>query len=171
MLKRTLTLLSVFIITVTVMAQEDEGTLNKVGDKAPAFKTTTIDGKLIDTKELKGKVIWVNFFATWCSPCKKELPVLQEKVYEKYKDDEDFVLLVLGREHTSKELEEFAAKWEYDLPFAPDIERKIFALYAEKLIPRNVIIDKMGKISHQSIGFNEEDFAEIEEHVAGLLEK
>ena len=91
------------------MAQEDESTLNKVGDKAPAFKATTIDGQLIDTKDLKGKVIWVNFFATWCPPCKKELPVLQDSVYLKYKDNKDFVLVVLGREHTVDELKEFAS--------------------------------------------------------------
>ena len=153
------------------MAQEDESTINKVGDKAPTFLATTIDGKVIDTKELKGKVIWVNFFATWCPPCKKELPVLQENVYKKYKNNDDFVLVVLGREHNAEELKEFAAKWEYDLPFAPDIEREIFSKYAKLSIPRNVIIDQDGIISLQSIGFTEKEFAEIEEHVAALLQK
>lgn len=171
MIKRAIILLFVFTLTAGLMAQEDESTLNKIGDKAPVFRVSTIDGQVIDTKELKGKVIWVNFFATWCSPCKKELPVLQDNVYKKYKDNKDFVLVILGREHTVKELKEFAAKWEYDLPFAPDIEREIFAQYAEKSIPRNVIIDKKGKISLQSIGFTEKDFTEMEEHVADLLEK
>lgn len=171
MIKRTITLLFIFTLTAGLMAQEDDGTLNKVGDKAPAFKASTIDGQLIDTQELKGKVIWVNFFATWCPPCKKELPVLQENVYKKYMDNKDFVLVVLGREHNIEELKEFAAQWEYDLPFAPDIERKIFAQYAKISIPRNVIIDKEGNISLQSIGYTEEEFAEIEEHVANLLKK
>jgi len=171
MIKKTITLLFIFTLTASIMAQEDESTLNKVGDKAPAFRVTTIDGNLIDTKELEGKVIWVNFFATWCPPCKKELPVLQENVYNKYKDNKDFVLVVLGREHNVDELKEFAAKWEYNLPFAPDIERKIFSLYAKQSIPRNVIIDKEGNISLQSIGFTEKEFAEIEKHVADLLMK
>jgi thiol-disulfide isomerase/thioredoxin len=171
MIKRTITLLFIITLTASLMAQEDDGTLNKVGDNAPAFRATTIDGQLIDTKELKGKVIWVNFFATWCPPCKKELPVLQENVYKKYKDNKDFVLVVLGREHNNDELKEFAAQWNYDLPFAPDIERKIFSLYAKLSIPRNVIIDKEGKISLQSIGYTEKEFAEIEEHVADLLKK
>ena len=157
------------ILGAGLMAQEDESTLNKVGDKAPAFTATTIDGKVIDTEKLKGKVIWVNFFATWCPPCKKELPVLQDSVYLRYKDNKDFVLVVLGREHNVDELKEFADKWNYDLPFAPDIERKIFAQYASQSIPRNVIIDKKGKISFQSIGYTEEEFKKIEEHVAALL--
>lgn len=169
MIKRTLTLLLFFTLTASLMAQEDDNTLNKTGDKAPDFRATTIDGQVIDTKDLKGKVIWVNFFATWCPPCKKELPVLQENVYKRYKDNKDFVLVVLGREHNAEELKEFAAKWEYDLPFAPDIERKIFSQYAKQSIPRNVIIDKKGNISLQSIGYTEEEFAGIEEHVAGLL--
>ena len=152
-----------------MMAQNDTTTVNKVGDKAPSFKSTTIDGKVIDTEKLKGKVIWVNFFATWCPPCKKELPVLQKDVYEKYKNNDDFVLVVLGREHTPAELKEFAKKFEHDLPFAPDVERKIFSQYATQSIPRNVIIDKKGRISMQTIGYTEKEFKEIEEHVATLL--
>jgi thiol-disulfide isomerase/thioredoxin len=171
MIKKAITLLFIFTLTASIMAQEDESTLNKVGDMAPAFKATTIDGKLIDTKELKGKVIWVNFFATWCPPCKKELPVLEENVYKKYLENDDFVLVVLGREHTVEELKAFAEEFKHKLPFAPDIERKIFALYAKQSIPRNVIIDKEGNISLQSIGYTEKEFAEIEEHVSNLLSK
>ena len=168
-MKRIISLLGVLTITLSMMAQEDDGTLNKVGDKAPAFSCKTIDGKEINTKDLKGKVIWVNFFATWCPPCRKELPVLQKDVYEKLKDNKDFVLVVLGREHTVDELKKFAKEKGHKLPFAPDIERKIFSLYAKQSIPRNVIIDKEGKISHQSIGFTEEEFKEIVHHVEELL--
>lgn len=152
-----------------MMAQNDSTTLNRVGDKAPSFVCKTIDGKEINTKELKGKVIWINFFATWCPPCKKELPVLQKNVYEKYRNNKDFVLVVVGREHTTEELVKFAEEKEYDLPFAPDVGRKIFSLYATQSIPRNVIIDKKGKISFQSSGYTEEEFKRIEDHVAGLL--
>ena len=168
-MKSILALFTILTMSMSIMAQEDSSTLNKVGDKAPAFSCTTIDGKEINIKDLKGKVIWINFFATWCPPCKKELPVLQKNVYEKYRNNKDFVLVVVGREHTSEELVKFAEEKGYDLPFAPDVERKIFSLYAAQSIPRNVIIDQKGKISLQSIGYTEEDFNNIEEHVAGLL--
>lgn len=171
MIIRTISLLFIFTLTAGLMAQDDDGTLNKVGDRAPSFRATTIDGQIIDTEDLKGKVIWLNFFATWCPPCKKELPVLQENVYKKYKDSKDFVLVVLGREHNAQELKDFAAQWNYDLPFAPDMERRIFSLYAKLSIPRNVIIDKEGNISLQSTGYTEHEFKEIEEHVADLLKK
>ena len=141
----------------------------KVGDKAPDFVCKTIEGTTIDSKELKGKVIMVNFFATWCPPCKKELPVLQKNIAEKYKSNPDFVLVVLGREHNMDEMIKYASETGLKLPFAPDIERKIFSLYAEASIPRNVIIDKNGKISYQSIGYTEDEFKKLEDHLASLL--
>lgn len=168
-MKRIISLLFALTLTISMTAQEESSTLNKVGDKAPAFKCTTLDGKLIDSKELKGKVIWVNFFATWCPPCRKELPVLQENVYKRYKDNKDFVLVVLGREEDAEKLRKFAKDNNFDLPFASDMDREIFGLYAKESIPRNVIIDKEGKISIQSIGYKDQEFKKMEEHVAGLL--
>jgi len=90
--------------------QNDTTTLVKVGDPAPMFKCRTIDGKLIDTGKLKGKLIMVNFFATWCPPCNLELPVLQKRIWEKYKDNPQFVLIILGREHSEAEVKAFAEK-------------------------------------------------------------
>ncbi|MEZ5001133.1 MAG: TlpA disulfide reductase family protein, partial [Bacteroidales bacterium] len=133
------------------------------------FTCTTVDGKTINTAELKGKVIMINFFATWCPPCKKELPVLQKNIAEKYAGNKNFVLVVLGREHNMDEMVKYASETGLKLPFAPDVERKIYSLYASVTIPRNVIIDKEGKISYQSIGYTEEEFKNLEDHLAGLL--
>lgn len=156
-------------VTITMSAQEGDGTKNKIGDKAPDFVCETIDGKTIDTKALKGKVIMINFFATWCGPCKRELPVLQKNIAEKYAGNTNFVLVVLGREHTMEEVKTFATETGLKLPFAPDVERKIFSQYAELSIPRNVIIDRKGNISYQSIGYTEEEFKVLEDHLAALL--
>jgi peroxiredoxin len=169
MKKIILGLLLISIASITMKAQEGDGTLNKVGDKAPEFICTTIDGVTINSKDLVGKVIMVNFFATWCPPCKKELPVLQKNIAEKYANNKDFVLVVLGREHSMDEMKEYAKKTGLLLPFSPDPERKIYSKYASVTIPRNVIIDKKGNISYQAIGFTEEEFKVIEDHVAGLL--
>jgi len=169
-MKRHLVVLTILsLIFSGMMAQEDDGTRTKIGQKAPAFECKTIDGKDINTEDLKGKVILVNFFATWCPPCNKELPVLQEKVYGKYKDNPDFVLVILGREHDVDELKKYAEEKEFDLPFAPDPERKIFDLYAKQNIPRNVVIDKDGNISYQKIGFTEEEFKVLQDHLADQL--
>ncbi|HAM09133.1 MAG: hypothetical protein A2X05_02565 [Bacteroidetes bacterium GWE2_41_25] len=166
------TLLS-FIIIVMVYSsgksQSDSTTLTKTGDMAPAFKCRTIDGKSLDISKLKGKVIMLNFFATWCPPCNLELPVLQKKIWEKHGTDPDFVLIILGREHSEKEIRDFVTKKNFTMPFAPDPKREVFSLYATQNIPRNVIIGKDGRILYQSTGFSEEQFTIIEELVSEQL--
>ena len=161
--------LTLFAMTLT-SGQEGDGSLLKVGDKAPQFTATTIDGKVVDLTAMKDKVVMVTFFATWCGPCNLELPVLEKNVWNKYKNNKNFVLVVLGREHDEKVLKEFAASKKLNLPFAPDMERAIFAKYAEKNIPRNVIIGRDGKIVYQSIGYTEEEFGKLEATLAGLLQ-
>lgn len=157
-----------FLAALSVRAQ-DATTYTKIGDKVPAFKCTTLDGKTIDIQELKGKVILINFFATWCPPCNQELPVLQSDVWEKYKNNRKFVLLILGREHTEKELTEWVAKKGFVMPFAPDPKREIYSLFAKESIPRNVIIGKDGKIAFQSIGYTPEEFTKVLKTLEDLL--
>ena len=171
LMKRILFTLSTLIILITGLnAQDGESTLTRIGQEAPAFTCTTVDGTIIDTKEMKGKVIWINFFATWCPPCKKELPVLEKNIMEKYRDNPDFVLVILGREHTMEEMKDYAGRTGLKLPFAPDEGRKIFSMYATQSIPRNIIIGRDGKIAVQTISYTESEFAKLEEKVASLFE-
>jgi peroxiredoxin len=166
------TLLSLFtgiILISTINGQADKSTLTKVGDKAPAFSCVTTDGKTIDINKLQGKIIMINFFATWCPPCNSELPVLQKNIWEKYKDNKDFVLVIVGREHTEKEVKDFVTVKKFTMPFAPDPKRAIFNLYATQSIPRNVIIGKDGKIIFQSTGYTPEEFKKVESLLAEKL--
>jgi peroxiredoxin len=159
-------LLSLFIVTIaiaTASAQDDTTSLNKIGDKAPAFSCTTIDGQSFDLRKLNGKIVMINFFATWCGPCQAELPVLQKNIWDKYKNNPSFSLIILGREHSEKEVSEFVKTKSFTMPFAPDPERNIYKLYATQYIPRNVIVGKDGRILFQSMGYTEEEFKKIEE--------
>jgi len=155
--------------TMIIKGQDDPTTLIKTGNPAPPFKCRTIDGKSIDISKLKGKVVMVNFFATWCPPCNLELPVLQKKIWDRHKNNPDFVLIILGREHTETEVRDFAEKKSFTMPFAPDPKREIFNLYATQNIPRNVIIGKDGNVLFQGTGFSEEEFSEIEKIIAENL--
>ncbi len=155
-------------ITIASIAQ-DESTLVKVGEKAPDFKIEMENGTTKQLSHLKGKVVWINFFATWCPPCRKELPYLQKEVYEKFKNRKDFEVLVIGREHDWKEVNKFKNDNNYLLPFYPDKDRAIFSKYAAQTIPRNFIIDKDGKIAVTSSGFTEKEFGEIVVKVKQLL--
>lgn len=158
--KQILLVFCLFTFSLTLFAQ-DEFTLVKVGDKAPDFSFASENGQTKKLSDLKGKVVWINFFATWCGPCRQELPHLQKEVYNKLKNNKDFELVILGREHKWEEINKFTAENKFDMPFYPDIERKVFSLYAKQNIPRNFIVDKEGKIAVSSTGFNEKEFAEI----------
>lgn len=157
-------------ITTACLSAQDEFTLVKTGETSPDFTFETAPGKTMKLSELKGKVVWINFFATWCGPCRKELPHLQEEVYNQYKNNNDFVLIILGREHKWEEVNKFKEEQGFTMPFYPDPERKVFSLYANQNIPRNFIIDKDGKVAFSSIGFEPEEFEKIKEKVKGLLQ-
>lgn len=168
---KQLVLILLIVLLSSVLFAQDEFTLAKEGDKAPDFTWETKEGKTIKLSELKGKVVWINFFATWCPPCRQELPHLQKEVYDKYKNNKDFVLLIFGREHSWEEINKFTKEQNFTMPFYPDKERKIFSMYANQNIPRNFIIDKEGKIAVSSTGFNEADFNAICSKTEELLHK
>jgi peroxiredoxin len=169
MKKILFTIFSSFVLINISYGQADTTTLTKIGSIAPAFTCRTIEGKTIDISSLKGSVVMINFFATWCSPCNLELPVLQKKIWEKYKHTKGFELVIIGREHSEEEVRKFVAAKKLTMPFAPDPGRKIYSLYATQTIPRNVIIGKDGKIIYQSSGYTQEEFRKIEELLAGIL--
>ena len=126
--KKSIISLIAFLILSTCLFAQDEATLVKIGDKAPDFSFTSEEGKTTYLSDLKGKVIWINFFATWCPPCRKELPHLQKEVYDKLKDNKSFELIILGREHSWEEINKFTSENNYYMPFYPDVERKAFSL-------------------------------------------
>jgi peroxiredoxin len=156
-MKILLLFLLVCAFSLKPMAQ-DEFTYVKKGQKAPDFSYETSDNKTLKLSDHKGKVVWLTFFATWCGPCRKELPYLESQIYEKYTTRNDFVLLVIGRQHSREELNKFIKDTGHQLPFIPDPKREIYSKYASQNIPRNFIIDKSGNIVVASTGFKKEEF-------------
>ncbi|MGM0619819.1 MAG: TlpA family protein disulfide reductase [Bacteroidota bacterium] len=169
-MKQTTTLLTLILLLFAfILNAQDEFTFVEEGQKAPDFTIAMENGQTKSLSDLEGKVVWINFFATWCPPCRKELPHLQQAVYDGFKNHDDFEVLVIGREHTWGEVNKFKADHNYRLPFYPDPEREIFSKYAKQNIPRNFVIDKNGKIVVASTGYNKEDFEEIISKVEELL--
>ncbi len=149
-------------------APVDSSTNVRVGQVAPVFTVTTLDGRIFNTERARGSVVLLNFFATWCTACKMELPDLQKNVWEPFKKS-GLTVLCIGREHSREELEKFRKENGFTLDFAPDPKREIFNLFAVKNIPRNVLIGKDGTILYQCLGYNPEEFRELTDRAARAL--
>lgn len=159
MRKVIITLLAL-IATTNLFAQDYQGSLVKNGDQVPDFTIETIDGNTMSVTDLKGKVVLVNFFATWCGPCMKELPQVEAKLWPKFKD-QNFAMLSIGREHTKEQLLTWNQKKGFTFPLAPDPKREVYSKFASQYIPRNFILDKTGKIIWQGVGFSEEELEQM----------
>ena len=164
----------VFVVSLLVLgslarvnAQEKE-TLVKVGDVVPEFVVEMFDGQKINIKDLKGKIVLINFWATWCPPCQEELKRVQKEIIDRFKG-KDFVFLAISREESKEQVKKFRERNGYTFPMGLDPERKIYSKFATATIPRNFIIDKKGKIVEIEVGYTKEAFAKMIEKLEKLL--
>ena len=147
-------------------SQSDSTTLVKVGDPAPDFSVALFDGSHLTLSELRGKVVLLNFWATWCPPCRKELKRVQHDVIDRFAG-RDFVFLPVSRGEERSAVEAFRRKTGYTFAMGLDPDQQVYDLYAENYIPRNFLIDRDGRIVALSVGYEEQEFdallAKIEE--------
>lgn len=164
-------LIFVALLTQKLCAQSYGGyDVVNLGDKCPQFTLTTVDGKdIITTDSLKGSIVIINFFATWCSPCLRELPELNSKIWKKYNNRKDFKVLTIGRGHNSSELEVFKRKMNYDFPMYADSSKVVYDSFAKQYIPRNYILNKEGTIVFSSINYTEFEFMRMQSKIEELL--
>ncbi|MDR2042195.1 MAG: TlpA family protein disulfide reductase [Tannerella sp.] len=142
-------------------AQRDTTDVVYTDDPAPAFTIVADDGSETPSSLFKGKVILICFFATWCPPCQTELAEIEKTLRPKYEREQDFVLLVVGREHSEAELVKYNAKKGFTFPLYPDKNRRIYASFATQLIPRSYLIGRDGKILHVAKGYQPAEFKRL----------
>jgi len=152
-------------------ADVKKSTMIKKGQSVPEFEYITLQNDTVNIKDHQGKVVFMNFFATSCPICIKELPFVEKEIQEKYKNNKNFELLVFGREHNANEMLAFKEKNEYTMRFIPDPDRNIYALFAEKYIPRNIVLNREGEIIYEATGFSEEEFSSLKQVIEQELNK
>jgi peroxiredoxin len=161
-MKKISPLLLVFLAPFLSRAQQtDTTTINKTGDIAPIFSFYIDKGTKANLADYKGKIVVLDFFATWCPPCREELPRVQKEIWEKYKNDPKFALLAFDRQEDWDKVLPFKQNNQFTFLMLPDADRKIFALYATQSIPRTIVLDESGRIIYQSIGYDKKDFSEL----------
>jgi len=149
--------------------EPDKATLLTKDQIVPLFKFEISKGKTVSISDYKGKIVLINFFATWCGPCRRELPLVQEQIWNKHKDNPKFAMLTFGREHSWDEVLKFGKDLNFSFPLLPDLKRKVFALFASEGIPRSFLVDETGKIIYLTQGFDDIHFTELKNLIDSKL--
>ena len=138
--------------------------------RAPNISLEDLKGKKVELKSYRGKVIFLNFWATWCGPCKEEMPSM-EALYQQYKE-KDFVFLTISVDYEgTKPVKEFIEKRRYTFPVLVDQKNETLDLYDVKGIPTTFIIDKQGRMLGKAIGPRNWQSPEITSLLKQLTEK
>ncbi|MDR3227231.1 MAG: TlpA family protein disulfide reductase [Prevotellaceae bacterium] len=173
-MKKILFILTIALFSFSAIAQsekENRGYTVKVGDNAPNFTIKYLDGKTAQLSDLKGKIVMLQFTASWCSVCRKEMPFIESDIWQKHKNNKDFVLIGIDLEENAETIKKFIKATKITYPIVLDEDGKIFSLYTEKDagVTRNILINKDGKIVFLTRLYDETEFSNLKENINKLL--
>lgn len=148
-------LFSTMIIAGSLMENKPENnssnTNSFVNDKAPDFALKSVDGKVVKLSDYKGKIIILDFWATWCPPCRKGIPDLIS-IQNEYKNDVVIIGVSLDGDKTIKDVPDFIKQYGINYPIVYGDEKIVTAYGGIQAIPTAFVIDKKGNIIDQHVG-------------------
>jgi peroxiredoxin len=157
-----LVVLAAFTVFITWHAVSLETFLQREGDQpalvdevAPTFSATTLDGRTVSLADFRGqKKVIVSFWASWCGPCRMEMPSLVKFYQDNHNPSSDFELLAVSIDDVAKDASDFAATQKLNFPVLLDPGQKMANSYLVHSIPTMFVIDKDGKVIYGHTGFD-----------------
>lgn len=175
-MKRALLFAAAILVAAIASAQEkkvyENDYLVKAGDSAPDFIIREAGGKTYKLSELRGKVVMLQFTASWCSVCRKEMPFIESEIWLPGKE-KGLRLIGIDRDEPETTVMKFRNDMKITYPLALDPGADIFGLYAlkEAGVTRNVIVDRNGKIIFLTRLFDKPEFDKMKEIIFAELAK
>jgi len=152
------------IITPDMEIPEDE---KKLADYD--FSLYTMNDENFDFQNLKGKVVFMNFWASWCAPCIAEMPNIQN-LYDDYKDNENVVFVMISLDRDVDKAEKFIAKKDFTLPFyKPNMSTGIPRMYNSPSIPTTFVINRKGYVDTKKVGMANYDTKKFRKYLEKLI--
>ena len=138
-------LLFIFLFTIGWGMQHSSKGSVKIGKPAPEFELLTFNGEQVSLDTLQGKVILLNFWSSWCSPCELEAPEL-ENAWQNLGNHEEVIFVGIAHADTESAARDFAARYNYSFPNGRDLGSKIADAYRVRAVPESFLIDPEGII-------------------------
>jgi cytochrome c biogenesis protein CcmG/thiol:disulfide interchange protein DsbE len=131
-------------------------TINMSDDKAPDFALKSIDGKTVKLSDYKGKIVIIDFWATWCPPCRRGIPDLVA-IQKEYKDNVVIIGISLDREKTIKDVPGFAKNYGINYPIVYGDDSVVISYGGIQSIPTSFVVDKKGNVVDMHVGLVSKD--------------
>jgi peroxiredoxin len=166
----TFLLLTLIYGFVYCQNETNRGYKVSVGDPLPALEMNMINGEVWTNKNLENKVVVIQFTGSWCSVCRREMPELEEKVWQEFKN-EDFLLIGVDTKEPKEKVDRFIEKMEVTYPISYDSDGKIFSDFTIEGagVTRNIVVDKNGKIVFLTRLYEEKEFNSMIQIIKKLL--
>lgn len=167
-------LIAFIVISQACISQNNDnrGYRVSVGDTPPKLDFSLLDGTHITNENLKGKVVVLQFTASWCSVCIKEMPHLEKEVWNRFKG-EDFILIGIDLKEEREKVEKFIKKIGVSYPFTIDEDGSLFEAFTfpKAGVTRNIVLNKEGEIIMLTRLYDEKEFGKMVDVIEGELKK
>lgn len=160
------------LLAAAALSVADAGIVSALpgaGAVAPDFASKSDSGRNVRLSELRGQVVLVNFWASWCSPCRQELPLLN-KIYTQYRAA-GFMLLAVNVDDNRKDAEAMLKRLDLRFPTLFDGSKNVAKLYGVDTMPATLVIDRDGRVRYVHRGYYEGYERKYEQQVRELLKE